>query len=91
MKYVCINDTRTEGSKYFQQWCVIGEIYTLERSTGSLVGKRGLIFKELKNDPVFIPELGGYTTPSFAADRFVELTGELDKIEENEEAEVTQS
>ena len=73
-KFFCINDSRSEVSKHFDVWVVNGEIYTLDRTTGSLVGKTGYIFKELKNKPVFIQELGGYTTPSYAADRFVELS-----------------
>jgi hypothetical protein len=89
-KYLCINDTKDKGSKFFNVWCVEGEVYTLERTTGSLIGKTGYIFKELKNDPVYIPELGGYTTPSYAADRFVELSDELELVNLNkEECELT--
>lgn len=77
-KYVCINDSRSAASKHFDVWITNGEIYTLYRTTGSLVGKIGYIFKELKNKPVFIQELGGYTTPSYSADRFVELSDGLE-------------
>jgi hypothetical protein len=88
-KFICINDTKDKGSKFFNVWCVEGEVYTLERTTGSLVGKTGYIFKELKNDPVYIPELGGYTTPSYAADRFIELADDKEAYaQEAEEYEI---
>jgi hypothetical protein len=83
-KFVCINDNRTVGSEHFQKWCVLGEVYTLRRTGGSLTGATGLLFKELRNKPVYIHELAGYAEPSFNANRFVEISGEV-SCKENEE------
>lgn len=82
MRLLCINASRTPASKHFEHWIEEGTVYTLRRFTGSLVGKRGVLLKEIKNPPVYIHELAGRTEPSFAEDRFVEVDEHMNVIRE---------
>lgn len=71
-KYLkCIDATKTAASKHFETWVIDKEVYTLRRMGGSLTGEQGVYLVEIKNPPVFIPELGGNVEPSFSLKRFV--------------------
>lgn len=71
-KYLkCIDATRTPASRHFETWVTEGEIYTLRRTGGSLIGETGVYLNEIKNPPVFIPEFAGKVEPSFNSKRFV--------------------
>ena len=57
-------------------------MYTLRRTTGSLVNEVGVLLNEIKNPPVFIPELGGRVEPSYGRKRFVEVDDSMNILEE---------
>ena len=82
MRLLCINASRPPAAKHFEHWIEEGIVYTLRSFTGSLVGKRGVLLKEIKNPPVYIQELAGRTEPSFAEDRFVEVDEHMNVIRE---------
>ena len=82
MRLLCINSSKTPASKHFESWIEEGAVYTLRSFTGSLVGKRGVLLKEIKNPPVYIYELAGRTEPSFSEDRFVEVDENMNVIRE---------
>lgn len=74
MKVLCINDSRPPSAKHFQQWVEVGETYTVTREEGSLYQGKRYLLKELKNKPVWVPELMTKCEPGFSASRFIEIT-----------------
>lgn len=84
MRLLCVDDSRNEASKHFQQWVVEGEIYTIRRVEGSLYQGQRVLLKEVKNLPVWIPELQTKCEPGFSIQRFKEID-ELGNVAENVE------
>lgn len=86
MKLLCIDDSKGPGSSHFISWVEAGEIYTLRRREGSFnSNEQRVLLVEIKNPPVYIPELMGKLEPGFRASRFVEIEDEV-MAEENVEA-----
>lgn len=86
MKLLCIDDSRNEASKHFQQWIEMGETYTLRREEGSLYQGKRYLLNEVKNLPVWIPELLTKYEPGFSAKRFIAIEDISDlEVEENSE------
>lgn len=86
MKLLCIDAEKRKGSEHFENWIEEGKRYTLRKIGGSLTGETGYLLKEVKNPKIYIPELIGYTEPSFSAKRFVTLQddSELEEVKEKE-------
>lgn len=75
--------------QYFQEWVQESTQYTVRRCEGSMQGGTRVLLDELKNDPVFVPEIGGKAEQGFAGKRFVTkeqfLMGEtMEAVEELE-------
>ena len=75
---VCINDTMEASKapellKYFKQWVVKDEIYTIrefKENDGIVVG---VLLEEVKNNEKWFQLLGRFQEPAFSLDRFVKI------------------
>ena len=83
-RLLCIDDSKNAMSKYFKNWVVEGEVYTVRRMEGSLHGEIRVLLNEIKNDRVFVPELASSIEVGFAKSRFIELEEDF-SCKENEE------
>lgn len=83
-RLLCIDDRKNVLSKYFKNWVVEGEVYTVRRIEGGLHGEARVLLNELRNDRVFVPELAANIEVGFAKSRFIELEDEA-LCKENEE------
>ena len=83
-RLLCIDDSKNVMSKYFKNWVVEGEVYTVRREEGSLHGETRVLLNEIKNDRVFVPELAANIEVGFAKSRFIELENNV-SCKENEE------
>lgn len=84
-KVVCIDDSipssRVMGD--FKYWITAGQSYTIrECKYSQLTGRYGVKLKEVKNPPIFFPELLGKTEPAYDSSRFraIEDTKALNAI-----------
>jgi hypothetical protein len=82
-KLLCIDDSKNAVSKYFKNWITEGEVYTVRREEGSLHGETRVLLNEIKNDPVFVPELNSSVEVGFRRTRFVEVDDAMNLMEES--------
>lgn len=89
VKVKCIDDSIKpefiiETVKYFKNWLVKGEIYTVFEIVENDGIVTGYILEELQNEPVYQPLLGREQEPAFRTDRFEVVSyEEEEEIEEN--------
>jgi len=72
-KIVCVDDSLPswEVLRDFSSWIVKDQVYTVrEYKYISLIGQYGVYLEEIKNEPVFFPELMGKAEPGYKAHRF---------------------
>lgn len=84
-RLLCIDDSKNAMSKYFKEWIVEGETYTVRREEGSLHGETRVLLNEVRNDRVYVPELAAKMEVGFAKSRFVELATEQEAVAQEAE------
>lgn len=86
-KVICVDaSVNQKASEFYQEWLVEGKEYTVKRCEGSLNGVPRVLLEEVRNDSVFVAEIGGKIEPGFSSKRFksVDTLYAEDSVEESE-------
>lgn len=85
-KVICVDASENQKvSEFFQEWLVEGKEYTVRRCEGSLNGIPRVLLEEVRNDSVFVAEVGGKIESGFSGKRFksVDTLYAEDSVEES--------